>query len=170
MFCNGVDLGGTNLRAIVVDTDTGRVLADARGPTNAEDGPPAVIERKAVLIEQSIQESGLAKDEIVAIGIGVPGLYDPETNVVRFLTNLPTTWPNVPLGREIESRVGSIWASTARPVRWVTRSSISMARHVAVAAGAVWRRMPVARRSRRWASRRCDRAGRRRSVTWWPAI
>jgi glucokinase len=102
MLSIGVDLGGTNLRAAVVDTTTGRVLTDAHRPTRAEGGPPIVIERMAALIE----ESGLARYEITAIGIGVPGVYDPATNVVRFLPNLPTSWLNVPLGREIESRVG----------------------------------------------------------------
>lgn len=43
---------------------------------------------------------------IAAIGIGVPGLYDPTTNVVRFLPNLPTTWPGVPLGPHIAARLG----------------------------------------------------------------
>lgn len=43
---------------------------------------------------------------MAGIGIGVPGLYDPASNVVRFLTNLPTTWPGVPLGPEIEQRTG----------------------------------------------------------------
>jgi len=105
MLTVGVDLGGTNLRAAVVDTDTGQVLADARGPTRAQEGPPAVIGRMAALIEQAISESGRARD-VKSIGIGVPGLYDPATNFVRFLPNLPTTWPNVPLGPEIASRVG----------------------------------------------------------------
>jgi len=106
MLSVGVDLGGTNLRAAVVDVNDGHVLADACGPTRAEEGPPAVISRMAALIEQAIEESGRTKSEIVAVGIGVPGLYDPATNVVRFLPNLPTTWPNVPLGPEIAARVG----------------------------------------------------------------
>jgi len=106
MLSIGVDLGGTNLRAGIVDTVAGRVLSSARGPTYAEEGPPAVIERMAALINQAISEARLATDEIVAIGIGVPGLYDPATNAVRFLPNLPTTWLDVPLGREIELRVG----------------------------------------------------------------
>lgn len=106
MLTVGVDLGGTNLRAAVVNADTGQVLADAREPTRAHEGPLAVIQRMAALIEQSIGESKRAKDEIQGIGIGVPGRYDPTTNCVRFLPNLPTTWPNVPLGSEIAARVG----------------------------------------------------------------
>lgn len=106
MLTVGVDLGGTNLRVAVVHANTGQVLADVHEPTRAQEGPLAVIKRMATLIEEAIGESGRAKDEIKGIGIGVPGLYDPTTNLVRFLPNLPTTWPNVPLGPAIASQVG----------------------------------------------------------------
>lgn len=106
MLCVGVDLGGTNLRAAIVDVETGRVVTDVRGPTLAAEGPSAVIERMAALIVRAIAASGQGRGSVAAIGIGVPGLYDPATNVVRFLPNLPTTWLNVPLGQAIESRVG----------------------------------------------------------------
>jgi len=98
----GVDLGGTNLRAALVNTTTGEVLADARTPTQAEEGPPAVIERMVALIRRVAP----ASTRPVAIGIGVPGVYDPETNVVRFLPNLPTAWRGIPLGAEISQRFG----------------------------------------------------------------
>lgn len=106
MLCVGVDLGGTNLRAAVVNVDDGRVVADARDLTHAEQGPASVIERMACLIQQAIGDARVDGAEVAAIGIGVPGLYDPATNVVRFVPNLPTTWPGVPLGPEIQSRLG----------------------------------------------------------------
>jgi len=102
MLSVGVDLGGTNLRAAVVNVETGAVTGEVRAPTQAEGGPPAVIERMAALIGQAVEKAG---QEVGAVGIGVPGLYDPATNHTRFLPNLPTTWPQVPLGPEIEARV-----------------------------------------------------------------
>src|SRR5438309_1652823 len=105
MLCVGVDLGGTNVRAAIVDADTGDVLVDVRDLTRGEEGPPAVIERMARLITRAISGADGATSRVVAIGIGVPGLYDPATNVVRFVPNLPTTWPGVPLGPEIQRRL-----------------------------------------------------------------
>lgn len=102
LLCVGVDLGGTNLRAALVDVSTGEVAADARTPTRAGEGPPAVIERMADAIRRVLPSGSLPS----AVGIGVPGLYDPETQVVRFLPNLPTAWRDVPLGDEISRRVG----------------------------------------------------------------
>ena len=106
MLCVGVDLGGTNVRAAIVDADSGAVLVDERDLTRAEEGPAAVMARMAALIERAIVQVPSASGWVTAIGIGVPGLYDPATNVVRFLPNLPTTWPGVPLGSEIEARLG----------------------------------------------------------------
>jgi glucokinase len=94
------------VRAAVVDAETGRVLVDRRDLTHAAEGPEAVIDRMAALIARAIDAANDADCPVAAIGIGVPGLYDPETNVVRFLPNLPTTWPGVPLGREIQRRLG----------------------------------------------------------------
>lgn len=109
MLTVGVDLGGTNLRAAVVDVETGTVASEVRAPTRAEEGPPAVIERMAALIERAMAGAGHvcrpAGAAVGAVGIGVPGLYDPATNYTRFLPNLPTTWPQIPLGPEIEARV-----------------------------------------------------------------
>ena len=106
MLCVGVDLGGTNLRAAVVDVESGQVVSDIRGPTLAAEGPAAVIGRMASIVQRAIAASGYPANAMAAIGIGVPGLYDPATNVVRFLPNLPTTWVDVPLGRAIESHIG----------------------------------------------------------------
>lgn len=106
MIAIGVDLGGTNLRAAVVDTSTGKVLTNAHRPTQADEGPEAVTERMASLIDEACRSSDHSMNQIGAIGIGIPGLYDPDTNKVRFLPNLPTAWHGVPLGPDIESHTG----------------------------------------------------------------
>ncbi len=101
----GVDLGGTNLRAALVNTDTGEYSHLTSVPTQAREGHDAVIVRMAHLVEQVIITSGLKKSEIGAVGIGVPGVLDLDRGLVLFLPNLPGTWPNVPLQDEIADRV-----------------------------------------------------------------
>ena len=51
----GVDLGGTNLRAGVVNLERGTVLALNTVPTQAREGPEAVMARMADLIKAVIQ-------------------------------------------------------------------------------------------------------------------
>jgi len=66
----GCDLGGTNLRAAIVDVETGEVLRQMSVPTLARDGHKAVMKRMADLFLQVIQSAGMQVDEIGGIGIG----------------------------------------------------------------------------------------------------
>ena len=101
----GVDLGGTNLRAAIVDTDTGQFTHLTSVPTLARYGHDAVMTRMADLIEQVIASSGLTKSDVGGVGIGAPGVLDLDRGLTLFLPNLPGTWPNVPLRDAIADRV-----------------------------------------------------------------
>jgi glucokinase len=98
----GCDLGGTNIRAAIVDVDTGTVLHQMSAPTLAREGHDDVMKRMAELCLQVIQSAGMDKDEIGGIGIGVPGVLDLEKGETLFLPNLEGTWPHVPLQRTME--------------------------------------------------------------------
>ncbi len=98
----GCDLGGTNLRAAIVDVENGSVLHQMSIPAMARDGHDAVMKRMADLFLQVIGSAGMNKDEIGGIGIGVPGVLDLEKGEVLFLPNLPGTWPHIPLQATIE--------------------------------------------------------------------
>ena len=102
----GCDLGGTNLRAAIVDIESGKVLNHRSIATLAREGHAAVMERMAGLFQQVIQETGLEKDAIGGIGIGVPGVLDLEKGETLFLPNLPGTWPHVPLRDTISHLMG----------------------------------------------------------------
>ncbi len=102
----GCDLGGTNLRAGLVDLDCGEISHLTSIPTLAREGHDAVMERMAKLLSDIAAQSGLDRQEIGGIGIGVPGVLDLERGVVLFLPNLPGTWPNVPLAETIRAKTG----------------------------------------------------------------
>jgi glucokinase len=115
----GVDLGGTNLRAAVVDTTSGRVLAQQRCLTQAHEGQAAVTARMTALIETAMAESGCTAEQLGGLGVGVPGTPDIETGLVRFLTNLPGQWRDVPLAALLSERLG-LAAVLINDVRAVT--------------------------------------------------
>ncbi len=102
----GVDLGGTHLRAAIVDITNGQVVDQFQVPTLAREGHNAVIARMAEMIDKVISSSGTSKADVGGIGIGVPGKLDLEHGRVLFLPNLPGNWLNVPLQQEIERQVG----------------------------------------------------------------
>lgn len=102
----GCDLGGTNLRAAIVNVETGEISHQASVPTLAREGHDAVMRRIADLALKVIESAGMTKDEVGGIGIGVPGVLDLDKGEVLFLPNLPGTWPHVPLQLTIEAFTG----------------------------------------------------------------
>lgn len=102
----GCDLGGTNLKAAIVDTSKGKVIRSISQPTQAREGHDAVMGRMAALFLRLLEEEGLSKEDIGGVGIGVPGLLDLDKGTTLFLPNLQGTWPDVPLKATIEAKTG----------------------------------------------------------------
>lgn len=102
----GCDLGGTNIRAAVVDVETGDVPHQERIPTLAWEKQDAVIRRMSDLILHVLQEVGLKKEDIGSIGIGVPGVVDLDKGETLFLPNLAGTWPHIPLADTVARQTG----------------------------------------------------------------
>ena len=99
-----IDLGGTKIRAAVVDDD-GRILGEDRRPTLADEGPAAVLDRMAESARRAIAVSGLAEGDLVAIGVSAPGPCDFDRGVLLQPPNLPG-WEAVPLATLIQERLG----------------------------------------------------------------
>ena len=115
----GCDLGGTNLRAAIVDVESGDVLHHMSIPTLAREGHDAVMQRMADLFLQVIQSAGMQKKGIGGIGIGVPGVLDLEKGETLFLPNLHGTWPHVPL-RDTIARLTGLPTALLNDVRSIT--------------------------------------------------
>jgi glucokinase len=101
----GVDLGGTSMRAAVVEHD-GTVLAFAKRKTHPELGAAGVVARLGETIEKAIDLAHMRRKDIGGIGVGVPGPIDSARGVVRVAVNLGKDWTNLPLADELHKRVG----------------------------------------------------------------
>ncbi len=88
-----VDLGGTTIGCVLAGSD-GRIVAESNVPTDAHEGPEAVLRRMGDLVNKLADET---ERRPAAVGIGVPGLADLQAGVTKFLPNLPTQWRNVPV-------------------------------------------------------------------------
>lgn len=102
----GIDLGGTNIKAGIVDLDSGVVVASKSIPTMAREGHDAVMQRMADVALQVIDEAKLSRGDIGGVGIGIPGVLDLEKGTTLFLPNLPGTWPNIPVRSSISDKTG----------------------------------------------------------------
>ena len=98
----GIDLGGTGIKAGLVD-ERGNILYKLSCPTLVERGHEAVIHDMAQLSLRVIAESGHDLSEVASIGIGIPGIMDQATGVVPFCTNL--AWHNVPLVKLLQQEI-----------------------------------------------------------------
>lgn len=102
----GIDLGGTNIKAGIVDIDTGKVIYSQSVPTLAREGPDAVMARMAELVLAAVQASEQERSQVKGLGITAPGRLDLERGQTLFLPNLPGNWPNVPLRDTLTRKTG----------------------------------------------------------------
>jgi glucokinase len=91
----GVDLGGTNIRAALLD-EKGTILREVREKTEAHLGPVRII---AKLI--SVVERVKGEEKVRGIGIGCPGPLDAKTGIILSPPNLPG-WDMIPLASMVE--------------------------------------------------------------------
>lgn len=94
-LCVGLDLGGTHIKAGLVDP-SGRMLESAVYDTPVDSTPGTVVTHMTEVMAEVAKAAGVGVDEIDAVGVGVPGLIDSPTGVVRACVNLKD-WHHVPL-------------------------------------------------------------------------
>ena len=94
MLYIGIDVGGTTIKAGVVD-ESGKILHKSSCPSQIELGHEVMIHDMARLCLRVLSESGHTLDEIHSVGVGIPGMQDPRTGRIPFCTNLK--WHDVPL-------------------------------------------------------------------------
>jgi glucokinase len=102
----GVDLGATNIRAVVADVDGTVLGSDRRGtPT----GPTGIAVTEAVLsaLRAACDEAGVVPSDVRAAGIGAIGPLDLAVGAVEDPANLPGSVDAIPLTGPIENLIGS---------------------------------------------------------------
>jgi glucokinase len=104
----GVDLGGTNVRAAVLDRD-GKLLGSGRAPSMATEGVENTVSQIVHAAKTAIGSAGVKSEEIVGMGIGVPGHIDPAGGVIKWAPNFyerGEQYRNVALAAPIEAHLG----------------------------------------------------------------
>ena len=115
----GVDIGGTNIKAGLVNVENGELIISHFVPTQSHLGPESVLSHTTQLLQKLISDSGLDQNEIKGLGISAPGMIDLDTNTTIFLPNLHGGWRQVPVGEWVTSAIG-IKVSMLNDVRAIT--------------------------------------------------
>ena len=103
MYKLGIDLGGTNIVAGVVDENF-NIVATAKRKTNCPRPADEILDDMAAVALEAVEAAGLKKEDIEAAGVGSPGAIDPVNGVVCFSNNLE--FYNVPMAEMLKVRTG----------------------------------------------------------------
>ena len=103
MYKLGIDLGGTNIVAGVVDENY-KIIGTGSVKTNSPRPAEEIIDDMAKTVFMAIEDAGVSIDDIDTMGIGTPGSVDPENGIVVYSNNL--RFDNVELARMMKERVG----------------------------------------------------------------
>ncbi|GIX46960.1 MAG: sugar kinase [Candidatus Tectimicrobiota bacterium] len=129
-FYIGMDLGGTTFKALAV-TPEGTILDRVQAPTEASQGPEAVVQRMVEAIRGLAARVTTAERRLRAVGFGVPGILELPQGIVRRSPNLPG-WHDVELAALLRraldvpftldndanaATLGELWRGAARGKR-----------------------------------------------------
>lgn len=102
MFTIGIDLGGTNIVAAVVD-EKYNIIAKAKTPTAVPRSAELIFDDIAKVCKEAVEKAGLTMDDISSVGLGTPGTVNSD-GVIEFANNL--NFDNVPAKDMIIERLG----------------------------------------------------------------
>ena len=83
----GIDLGGTNIVAGVVDEEY-NIIAKASTKTNCPRPDKEIADDMARMALQAVKNAKLTIEDIEWIGVGTPGIANSETGIIEYSNNL----------------------------------------------------------------------------------
>ena len=87
MYRLGIDLGGTNIVAGVVDEEY-NIIAKASCKTCVPRPESDICDSMAEVALKACEKAKISIDDVESIGIGVPGAVNPKTGVIEYSANL----------------------------------------------------------------------------------
>lgn len=103
MYRLGIDLGGTNIVAGVVD-DSFKIIATAKRKTNCPRPAEEIVNDMAEVSLEAIAKAGLEVKDIVSAGVGSPGSINPTEGIVVYSNNLG--FFNLELSKLLKEKTG----------------------------------------------------------------
>ena len=101
MYTIGIDLGGTNIVASVVDDDY-NIIGTSKTHTNSPRSADEIFDDIADVCEEAVKTAGLTMEDIDSVGMGTPGTVNQD-GVIEFANNL--AFNNVPARTMLAKRI-----------------------------------------------------------------
>lgn len=103
MYTLGIDLGGTNIVAGVVDENF-NIIAKGKVKTNCPRPAEEIADDMAKACLIACENAGISINDVKACGVGSPGAINPITGIIATANNLG--FKNVPLAKMLKERTG----------------------------------------------------------------
>lgn len=97
----GVDLGGTNIKSAIFDSEFKPVL-ERSDPTEAAAGPAHVLTKIKQIVNEMLLKAEIRQTDVQCMGMGIPGLLDPQEGMSIFSPNFPG-WENIQVVNAMQS-------------------------------------------------------------------
>lgn len=98
----GIDLGGTNIAAGVVN-ENNVLVQKGSVKTDAHRSAEEIIKDMAFIAKDVVKKAGIDMNDVMWAGVGAPGLANKSTGVMEYAVNL--NWYNVPLAQMLEAEL-----------------------------------------------------------------
>jgi glucokinase len=102
----GIDLGGTKIEAVIIDAKN-NVLGSARRATPTTGKPAGVAAEMAQAVKDAARLAGVDPSSLAGVGVGSPGVIDPDTGAVSGARNLPGWNGRFELAKALREALGT---------------------------------------------------------------
>ncbi len=103
----GVDLGGTNVRAAVIDRASEQIVARGENiSSRGMDGPELTAMQIATAAMMALDQAGAGLEQVLGVGVAVPGHVKARQGLVKWAPNFKDQWKDVPIAALIERHLG----------------------------------------------------------------
>lgn len=98
----GVRLGGTSIKAVILDV-RGKILHEHQAPTNPHADCPEIIRQIMTVVDEALTRAGIQTSHLAGIGFTAPGAIDAAAGICLYAPRHPS-WRNVPIRDILKDR------------------------------------------------------------------
>ncbi len=102
MYRIGVDLGGTNIVAGVID-ENNTIIAKGERKTNCPRPAEAIFDDMAAAVKDAMAKANITEKDVISVGVGTPGSVNKGEELIEFANNL--AFENVPAYKMLRERI-----------------------------------------------------------------
>ncbi len=125
----GAMMGPKKIKGILANYNAD-IMVERFFKNNIKADHEEIISSMIEMFERMIKEAGIEKSKILGIGIGVPGIVDEKSGIIRLLPYM-SNWENIKIAKIIKDRMGiDVYVSNENRVRSYGEKMFGLAKKI----------------------------------------